>query len=979
MKKLLCAFFALLLVVLLVGACAPVISSDTSTDTETGGGTNSDTNDNVSSDTSTDTGENKPSDTDTDENKPSDTDTDENKPSDTDTDENKPSDTDTDENEKPKDVENSVSKTATEMATSIGKGGNGDIVSGAEIKLDDNISVSFGKGTANTEPALYSEAIRIYQNGGTLTVKAKNGTTLKTVIITFDDSKSGNNKLTVSGGSKPSVNGDTITVNANSGVSEITITVSGTSKSDRLYVSEIEVIYVGQGTPSEPSKPDTGDGDENGGDRSHLYTDFTASEKSTYNEYVGFVIPFFKNNEYYIESYDEDGYRGVYFSAICQSKSDFDSYLTAFSSYVSDGTDVDEYGDTWYLYSKNGVYVDVCYYEYEGAYYVDVDAYSESNGGNGGGGNGGGGNGDSGSDDDGDGSEGSYLYYEFTASEKSTYNEYVGFVIPFLSNNEYTVEGYDEDGYRGVYYSALCESETSFTWYLAMFSSYGSDGTDVDEYGDTWYLYSKNGVYVDVCYYEYEGAYYVDVDAWLESSGGDSGDGDSGNGDNSGNGGNEDDENVITNAGASLPNDNGSGIYDVNFKDADKVKDVTDQGYYLDGCPTTGAPAVLVIPVDFSDRSASLLGYDIDKIKNVFYENGENDYYSVYDYYYISSMGQLTLDITVVDSWFRPSNPSTYYAKRTMNYDGESVFIGDQLIMDEALAYLAKTMDLSKFDSDSNGRIDSVVLVTSLEIDPDTDFYWAYRYWNIYTDSNDYYYEYDGVSANDYVWASYSFIYDDMNDGYSDTSISNPYTFIHEFGHILGVEDYYDTAYASSPLDGYDIMDSMIADHNAYTKFNLGWITSSRLVVTDTSVTVTLEAFSQSGDTLILANNWDPTLGVYQEYYILVYYTESELNSGMGGLFDEAGIVVYHVNASLFFEEYEGEIYYDVYNNNTDPSDDYGTKNNLLELVKGNDDYVYQAGESMPTVYDDYGTPLSYTFTVTSVQDGAATLTVSVR
>ena len=39
-----------------------------------------------------------------------------------------------------------------------------------------------------------------------------------------------------------------------------------------------------------------------------------------------------------------------------------------------------------------------------------------------------------------------------------------------------------------------------------MFSSYSNDGTDVDEYGDTWYLYSKDNVYIDICYYENNGA-----------------------------------------------------------------------------------------------------------------------------------------------------------------------------------------------------------------------------------------------------------------------------------------------------------------------------------------------------------------------------------------------------------------------------------------------------------------------------------------
>ena len=172
-------------------------------------------------------------------------------------------------------------------------------------------------------------------------------------------------------------------------------------------------------------------------------------------------------------------------------------------------------------------------------------------------------------------------------------------------------------------------------------------------------------------------------------------------------------------------------------------------------------------------------------------------------------------------------------------------------------------------------------------------------------------------------------------------------------------------------------MDSEVGDHNPYSKFNLGWITSSRLVTTDSSVTLTLSAFGDTGDTVIIGNNWDDTLGAYQEYFVVIYYTETDLNAGMGGYFGESGIVVYHINSSLYMEEYEGKIYYDVYNNNTDPSDERGTENNLVELVANRGDYVYGVGDSLTSAYLDNGDALIYTFTVDSIVDGSATVTFS--
>ena len=724
--------------------------------------------------------------------------------------------------------------------------------------------------------------------------------------------------------------------------------------------------------PSATTRPtSTTGGQGNTPDDDHTYNDFTASEKSIMNNLFGEVLPFIPNDEYYFETFSQDyddgtTATGINFYAFGNTKAEFEAFRALFSDYTYDGTDVDEYGDTWYFYTSadGSYYVDFTYYTYEGEKVLDLYAYflSESSGGSGNGGS----------------SDGTHTYTSFTADEKALMTRVVGTIIPFLSNSEYYVKEYSydyDDGTTeiGVNFYTFGNTKAEFDAYRALFSGYTYLGTEKDDYGDSWYFYeSKDGShFINISYYESYYDYVVDVYVYYITEGGNSG----GSGSDSG----TTDENVMTNAGAGLPTD-ADGVYDVNFKDAEYVKDVTDQGYYLDGCPTTGSPAVLVIPVQFSDVTAASKGYDTDVIVDIFSKNGETDYYSVYDYYYISSYGQLNLDITVLDYWFTPKNNSSYYYNATYDYYGSEVAIGDQLIMDEALAYLAGTMDLSQFDSDNNGVIDSIVLVNTLDIG-DEDFYWAYRYWNIYTDSQGYYKTYDGVSANDYIWASYQFIYESYDSNgnvtYKDTTVRNPYTFIHEFGHVLGLDDYYDTAYINHPMNGNDMMDGMVGDHNAFSKFNLGWLTDSRLVVTDSSVTLTLEDFSKNGDTIIIANNWDDKLGAYQEYYIVVYYTNNGLNSGDDyGYFDRDGIVVYHINATLYKEDYYGEIYYDIYNNNTDASSEYGSEDNLIEFVKSVEDtYTYVVGSTFGNVYDDNGVKLGYTFTVDALTSEYATIT----
>ena len=737
-----------------------------------------------------------------------------------------------------------------------------------------------------------------------------------------------------------------------------TITAYGHIKN---YYGTIEMATYNKTVYVYVVKVESAGGNQGGSDTSdHLYTNFTTDEKELFNDYFGFTIPFIPNDEYYVKEYTLEDEIGLNFYTYGDTASEFSAYRALFSSYTYDGSEVDEHGDMWYYYSKGDVYIDMAYYAVEEDNYV-VDVYVYIIGEN--------------SGDTGENNPSDHLYTDFTADEKALFRS-IGLVIPFIPNSDYYVEEYSLENEAGVNFYTFGNTQAEFNAYHSLFSSYTYEGSDEDEYGDTWYFYSKGDVCIDIAYYYEQGDYVVDVYVYIFSDGGNDdnwGDDDWWGDDNWG----DDDANIITNEGKGLPEDK-DGIYDVDFTKGNYVQNVTDQGYYIDGCPTVGSPAVLVIPVEFIDVTAASKGYSIENIQKIF-TGKDLSYYSVHDYFFISSYQKLDLDITVVDSWFRPKYDSTYYENATYDYYGDEVAIGDQLILDEALAYLSTFMDLSKFDSDNNGTIDAVVMVNALDIG-DVDFRWAYRYWNLYTDDEGYYYEYDSVSANDYIWISYEFMfekYDENGDvDYYPTNPLNPYTFIHEFGHVLGADDYYDTEYIEHPLGGYDMMDSMAGDHNPYTKFNFGWITASKLIVTDNTVTVNLDAFAKNGDTIILANNWDESLGAYQEYYVIMYYTATDLNGGEGGYFDRDGILVYHVNASLFAEDYDGETYYDVYNTNTSAGVEGGTEDNLIEFVlSGEGHYTYVAGDTMPTVTDDFGDTLGYTFVVDAITEESATIT----
>ena len=565
-----------------------------------------------------------------------------------------------------------------------------------------------------------------------------------------------------------------------------------------------------------------------------------------------------------------------------------------------------------------------------------------------------------------------YEYIAFTSSEEQMFIDLFGEAIPFIPNNEYYVEEYstplDYTIQKGIIFITYDNTQEEFDVYRELFSHYTFSDSYVDDSGNTTYRYAPADVSyaIMMSYSESEGRYVVRVDVYCVVMD-----------ETAGNGTGIPYDKLITNEGAGLPSDP-DGVYDVDFTKGEYIKDVSNQSLYMGGCPTTGSSGVLIIPVQFSDVTAESKGYTTDTLREAFSKGGKTDYFSVYDYYYISSYGQLALDITLLDFWFTPAYESEYYSQFSFVYEGEVVPRGEQLILNEALDYLDDIMDLSQFDSDNNGTIDAVVLINTLEIDSSNFFYWAFRHFNFYRDEANCYYEYDGVHAQDYLWAPYQFLYE-VCDEQGNTTIDNitamnTHTFIHEFGHVLGLDDYYDYAGISSPLYGRDLMDSKNGDHNPYSKFNLGWLTTSRLVVTDGSITLTLEDFSKSGDTIILANNWDDTLGAYQEYYVLVYYTNHGLNVGdYTGYFDTEGVLVYHVNAEIYMEN--GKNLYDVYTKNTYIAHEYGTKNNLVEFVVSDTNWVYGVGDTMPTVIDDYGNELMYSFTVDALTSDYATIT----
>lgn len=109
---------------------------------------------------------------------------------------------------------------------------------------DDYISYVAEQGKSATPPALFSGVIRVYQNGGLFTVKAKNGAKITEIVL--GSSMATSVTYSVDGAAESAANAikanAKLTVNKLS-ANSIRFTCKGTSKTARLYVNYLKVTY----------------------------------------------------------------------------------------------------------------------------------------------------------------------------------------------------------------------------------------------------------------------------------------------------------------------------------------------------------------------------------------------------------------------------------------------------------------------------------------------------------------------------------------------------------------------------------------------------------------------------------------------------------------------------------------------------------------------------------------------------------------
>lgn len=247
--------------------------------------------------------------------------------------------------------------------------------------------------------------------------------------------------------------------------------------------------------------------------------------------------------------------------------------------------------------------------------------------------------------------------------------------------------------------------------------------------------------------------------------------------------------------------------------------------------PRVGSPRSLVILVNFTD-TAFITPDATNAFNRLLNEKGYSDNGatgSTVDYFKSSSYGKFTPEFDVVGPFNIP-NTMRYYGANDANGNDS---LPTNLIVDACKLADLGGVDFSKYDLDNDSYIDNVFVYYAGRNEAEgggTNTIWPHR-WAVVPGEN-----YNGTSQSIRFDGKklYSYACTSELKGSTGTTMCGIGTFTHEFGHVLGMVDYYHTASATykKTLEYWSIMDIGVylnggrtpPVYSTYDRFYLGWL-----------------------------------------------------------------------------------------------------------------------------------------------------------
>ena len=300
--------------------------------------------------------------------------------------------------------------------------------------------------------------------------------------------------------------------------------------------------------------------------------------------------------------------------------------------------------------------------------------------------------------------------------------------------------------------------------------------------------------------------------------------------------------------------------------------------------PTSGQRKTICILIGFTDKAFTKSKADFESLFNQVGYVTDGATGSVYDYYKENSYSQLNLAATVVGPFNAAHNMAYYGANNTSGDD-----LNPGALIAEAVRLADPFVNYADFDNDGDGTVDGVDVIYAGYGEESTgvsaDAIWAHT-------SSINPINLDGKIINSYACSA-------ELKGNSGTGISRIGVICHEFGHILGAPDYYDTDYAvNGSYDGtgnWDIMaggswnnnGATPAHHNPYTKiYTYGWASITALT---SGTNITLNNAEQNSNSYYRINT-----ATSNEFFLIENRQKQNFDSYIPG----HGMIIYHVDGN---------------------------------------------------------------------------------
>jgi immune inhibitor A len=335
---------------------------------------------------------------------------------------------------------------------------------------------------------------------------------------------------------------------------------------------------------------------------------------------------------------------------------------------------------------------------------------------------------------------------------------------------------------------------------------------------------------------------------------------------------------------------------------------------------TTGVShfKALVILVQFSDHPADTLNHTPADYDSLLFSVGTKATGSMRDYYHEVSRG--AFDISgVVTKWYTLPRTYAQYTSNAGGFGGSP--LNAQQMAADAVLLADADYDLTQFDNDGpdgvpnsgddDGTIDGLFIVhagAGGEETADLNDIWSHK-WTLPNP----YVSPDGVTAYPYTtepeeWAGIA---------YSTTAgqLITVGVFCHEYGHVLGLPDLYDTSGSSNANEGigeWDLMGSGVYNHlagqslgttpchfSAWSLARLGWVTPTWVL--QDSLSVAIPPVESSDQVFRLWTNGQDD----SEYFLIENRQPIGFDAGLvrssieSGQSAAHGLVIYHIDEGV--------------------------------------------------------------------------------